>query len=289
MITFPNAKINLGLNILRKRTDGYHDLQSIFLPIGIKDALEVVQDNSILDFSFSNSGLKIDAPSDKNLVVKAYKILKNDFDLPPVKIHLHKVIPFGAGLGGGSADASFMFKLLNTMFELNLSNKILKNYARQIGADCAFFIENKPSFAVGIGDILEEISLDLQNHKIVVIKPKINLTTEKIYNYITPNENVSDLRNHLKEPITEWKNYFFNDFENVIFNRHLEIKEIKQNLYKKGAIYAAMSGSGSSVFGIFNSDFDFDKIKNDISSDLLESSNIFVTELCACNEITFTF
>ena len=266
MIVFPNAKINLGLNILRKRADDYHDLQSIFLPVGIKDALEVIIDNKISDYSFSNSGLKIDAPTDKNLVVKAYELLKKDFNLPAVKIHLHKTIPFGAGLGGGSADASFMFKLLNSMFELNLSAEKLKNYARQIGADCAFFIDNKPSFATGIGDILQEISIDLQNYQLIIVKPKINLNTQKIYNYITPNENVIDLRKNIKKPISEWKNLFFNDFEDVIFSRHPEIKQIKQKLYEKGAVYSAMSGSGSAVFGIFKSNFDLEKLMFDKSS-----------------------
>ena len=263
MIVFPNAKINLGLNILRKRIDGYHDLQSIFLPIEIKDALEVVRDDTITDYHFSNTGLRIDAPADKNLVIKAFKILRNDFGLPPVKIHLHKIIPFGAGLGGGSADASFMLKLLNTMFELNLSNKELKNYAKQIGADCSFFINNKPSFATEKGDILEHITVNLNKYQIIVAKPKINLNTKKIFSYITPNESVVDLREHIKKPISEWKKCFFNDFEEVVFSRHPEIKEIKLNLYKIGAVYAAMSGSGSAVYGIFEPDFDLKRIKFD--------------------------
>ncbi|MBN2890269.1 MAG: 4-(cytidine 5'-diphospho)-2-C-methyl-D-erythritol kinase [Bacteroidales bacterium] len=255
MIVFPNAKINLGLNILKKRIDGYHDIQSVFLPIDIKDALEVVVNKETEDFIFTNSGLKIDAPTEKNLVVKAYKLLKNDFNLPPVSIHLHKVIPFGAGLGGGSADASFMFKLMNEMFNLNLSFEQLENYARQIGADCAFFIKNKPAIATGIGDILQTVSYDFSEFIVVVVKPDLNLNTAKVYSYITPNEQVERLNLLLDKPTEQWKNCFFNDFEKVIFSRHPQLEEIKNELYKKGASYAAMSGSGSSIFGLFNKNF----------------------------------
>lgn len=261
MIVFPNAKINLGLNILRKRPDNYHDLQSIFLPIDLKDALEVIVDKSIKDFKFTNTGLTIDAPAEKNHVIKAYKLLKNNFDLPPVKIHLHKVIPFGAGIGGGSANASFMLKLLNNLFDLKQTNEKLEEYAKKIGADCPFFIKNKPAYVEGIGDILSDIDYDFSNISVFLVKPNINLNTAKVYSFIKPNENVPELPEELNTPIENWKNTFTNDFENVIFSRHPEISKIKEKMYENGALYSSMSGSGSSVFGFFeniNIDIDFD-------------------------------
>ncbi len=251
MVTYPNAKINIGLNILRKRLDNFHDIQTVFYPVGIKDILEVVVNLASKNVEFINTGLQIDAPVEKNLVVKAYNLLKRDFNLPNVKIHLHKVIPFGAGLGGGSADAAFMITLLNKLFELKLSTKKMLKYASVLGSDCAFFILNKPAYATGKGDELQLVDLDLSNYRIEVKKPDIQLNTEKVYSFITPDENVKDLRKLIKLPIEEWKLSIKNDFENVIFSRHPEIEQIKADFYKKGAIYSAMSGSGSAVFGIF--------------------------------------
>jgi len=261
MITFPNAKINIGLNILRKRTDNYHDLQSIFIPIPLKDALEVVENKENNKIEFFNTGLQIDSPEDNNLVIKAYNLLKKDFDLPFVKIHLHKVIPFGAGLGGGSADATFMLKMLNDLFSLKLTDDNLKHYTKKIGADCTFFLSNKSCFATEKGDVLEPINFDFSKFQIVLIKPNINLNTAKMYSYITPNESVTDLRLLIKKPIEEWKNFIFNDFEKVITQQHKEIEEIKTFLYKSGAFFSAMSGSGSSVFGLFADNYDCSKIK----------------------------
>ena len=257
MVVFPNAKINIGLNILQKRPDNFHDIQTIFYPVMIKDVLEVVENKT---FDFSNTGLIIDAPAEKNLVVKAYHLLKNDFNLPEVKIHLHKVIPFGAGLGGGSADAAFMIKLLNEMFNLSLSDEKMINYAKLLGSDCAFFILNQPALGTQKGDVLEKIELDLSDYKIIVIKPDLQLNTAKVYSYITPNKNVDDLRKLIRQPIETWKKAISNDFEKVIFSRHREIAEIKNLMYKNGALFSSMSGSGSSVFGIFKRDniADFD-------------------------------
>ncbi|MBN2663870.1 MAG: 4-(cytidine 5'-diphospho)-2-C-methyl-D-erythritol kinase, partial [Bacteroidales bacterium] len=251
MVVFPNAKINLGLNILQKRPDNFHDIQTIFYPVMIKDVLEVVENEK---FEFINTGLKIDAPAEKNLVVKAYFLLKKDFNLPEVKIHLHKIIPFGAGLGGGSADAAFMIKLLNEMFNLSLSDKKMMNYAKFLGSDCAFFILNQPALGSQKGDVLEKIELDLSDYKIIVIKPYVQLNTAKVYSYITPNKNVEDLRILINKPIETWKKTIKNDFEKVVFSRHHEIADIKNLMYKNGALFSSMSGSGSSVFGIFKRD-----------------------------------
>lgn len=276
MITFPNAKINIGLNILKKRQDNYHDLQSIFVPIQLKDALEVVENKDNNKIEFINTGLKIDSTDENNLVIKAYNLLKNDFELPFVKIHLHKVIPYGAGLGGGSSDAAFMLLTLNNLFKLQLTKEDIKKYAKCLGADCAFFIENKPCFATEKGDNLEIINFDLSNYQIVLIKPDINLNTTKMYSYITPNDKVINLKTHIKQPIEEWKNMFFNDFEKVIFERHKEVAEVKQFLYNSGALYSAMSGSGSSVFGLFSKDFDCNSI-------VYENSFIWKSKLANSN------
>ncbi len=261
MIVFPNAKINLGLNILRKREDNYHDLQSIFLPIDLSDALEVVEDKSISGYEFYSSGLKIDAEAENNLVVKAYKLLKNDFDLPAVKIHLHKKIPFGAGIGGGSADASFMLRLLNEMFALQLKDEVLEKYAVRIGADCPFFIKNTPALVTGIGDKLQPIDVDFSDFKILLIKPQMNINTSKIFGEITPSLDAPNILQALSSPISNWKKLFKNDFENVIFERHHEIKEIKNKLYEAGAFYASMSGSGSVVFAFFEDKIKYPTIK----------------------------
>ncbi len=271
MIVFPNAKINLGLNILSKRDDGYHNLQSFFLPVDIKDVLEVVVNKDSNNIDFFNSGLKINTPQNENLVVKAYNVLKKDFDLPPVKIHLHKVIPFEAGIGGGSADASFMLKLLNNKFELQLSVEKLEKYAKTIGADCPFFIKNKPALVQGIGDVLETINYDFSKFTVAIIKPNINLNTSKMFKYITPNKNVEDLRNLLKHPIEDWKYLFKNDFEKVIFNRHKELADIKNKMYEQGAVYSAMSGSGSTIFGFFD--------KLEMVQNLIFKEKIIITKI----------
>lgn len=248
MISFPNAKINIGLNVLEKRPDGYHNLETIFFPVKLADALEVVEADK---FAFSSSGIEIGGKAESNLVVKAYHLLKNDFELPAVRIHLHKVIPFGAGLGGGSSDAAFTLKMMNDQFELGLRIDQLEKYASKLGADCPFFIRNKPRFAHGIGDKFEEISLDLSNLKIVIAKPAISVSTPDAYRNIVPQKPEFDLRNLAHLPIEEWKDVVKNDFENSVFPRYPEIEELKHSLYKSGAVYASMSGSGSAVFGIF--------------------------------------
>ena len=249
MVVFPNAKINLGLNILNKREDGYHNLETIFLPIHIKDVLEIIPSDK---FEFTTSGNTIDIKPEENICVKAYHVLKKDFpQLSFVKIHLHKAMPLGAGLGGGSADGSFTLNLLNKIFGLNLSTTQLINYALHLGSDCPFFIYNTPCLASGRGEILEKINLDLSTYKIIVINPGIHVSTGWAFTQLTPAPPVKTIRDIIHQPINRWKNELKNDFEKPVFKQHPEIKSIKDELYNKGATYASMSGSGSSVYGIF--------------------------------------
>lgn len=248
MIVFPNAKINIGLHVVSKRDDGYHNLETVFYPVELTDALEMAESN---DYKLTNSGITVDSQPEDNLVMKALHLLKEDFDLPPVHFHLHKTIPFGAGLGGGSSDAAFALKLLNDYFSLRLNSKELKGYAAQLGADCSFFIDNKPVFATGTGGQLKPVNLDLSDFKIVILKPPISVSTADAYKNIQPKVPKFNLAEIPHLPIEEWKNTVVNDFEKSIFPKYPEIKELKDKLYEMGALYASMSGSGSAVFGFF--------------------------------------
>lgn len=248
MIVFPNAKINLGLNVVSKRADGYHNLETIFYPVKLADALEFVEAG---ETSLSISGLTIDDDVANNLVLKAYRLLKHDFQLPEIQFHLHKIIPFGAGLGGGSSNAAFVLKSLNSFFQLQLSIQQLENYAAQIGADCPFFIQNKPTFAHGIGDQFEPVSLDLHEYQIVIVKPGVSVSTPEAYRNIVPAPAAFNLKELAKLPIEEWKDVVKNDFEKSVFSQYPAIEKLKKQLYELGAVYASMSGSGSAVFGIF--------------------------------------
>lgn len=248
MTTFPNAKINIGLNIVEKRADGFHNLETVFYPIQLADALEVAGSNR---FSFQITGINLDSPPENNLVVKAYRLLKQEYHLPPVKIHLHKVIPFGAGLGGGSSDAAFMLKMLNSLFKLNLPVPALEKYAVKLGADCAFFIRNKPSFASGKGEILSPAGLTLSNYSIILIKPPFSVGTADAYRDIAPKPPTFSLKMIEETPVRQWKDNLSNDFETPVFQLFPEIAKIKEKLYDIGAVYASMSGSGSAVWGLF--------------------------------------
>lgn len=253
MITFPNAKINLGLHITEKRPDGYHNLETIFYPIPLEDALEVTLLNgSERKFALHQSGMEIAGDPETNLVVKAYKLLADKYPLPPLDIYLHKHIPSGAGLGGGSSDAAFMLKLLNEKFALNLSDGTLEEYAATLGADCAFFIRNTPTFAEGIGNLFSPISLSLQGYQLVLIKPDVFVSTREAFAHIHPQKPKHSLKEIISYPVSEWKNYLINDFEESVFPQHPVIGKIREELYQAGALYAAMSGSGSSLFGIFH-------------------------------------
>jgi len=257
MICFPNAKINIGLNVVEKRQDGFHNLETIFLPIGLKDALEFIESDSL---SFENSGLTIDGDPLNNLCVKAWKLIQQDYNIPPIQIHLHKVIPFGAGLGGGSADAAFMLKLLNEYFKLNISEEKLINYALTLGSDCPIFIKNKACYGTGRGEILEQITVNLEGKYLVLINPGIHVPTRDAFATITPKHSEFDLRESIQKPIIEWENFIFNDFEKSIFPKYPAIAKIKETLYEQGALYASMTGSGSSVFGIFEDDKDLKEV-----------------------------
>ncbi|MBB1282813.1 4-(cytidine 5'-diphospho)-2-C-methyl-D-erythritol kinase [Flavisolibacter sp. BT320] len=255
MILFPNCKINLGLHILRKREDGYHDLQTIFYPFPLKDALEVVRHPSppVTDVEYSGSGLQVQGDLSNNICIKAYHLLKQDFpDLAPVKMHLHKTIPMGAGLGGGSADGAFTLLLLNQKFNLGLSEEALLQYALQLGSDCPFFIRNQPSFATGRGEILEPISLDLSGYQFVVVNPGIHVNTGWAFSQIRPMAERPSLKEIVQKPVETWKESLSNDFESPVSRQHPQIGRIKNLLSEQGAVYAAMTGSGSTVFGIFS-------------------------------------
>ena len=254
MVAFPNCKINIGLRIINKRADGFHNLETIFYPIALKDAIEINEETKeTKEITWSQTGLNIPGTADDNLCIKAYRLIKKDLpQLPNIKMHLHKAIPMGAGMGGGSADAAFILKLLNIKFNLELSNEQLISYALQLGSDCPFFIHNKPCYATGRGELLEEFPLDLSAYKLLLVNPDIHINTGWAFSNIIP----SDKGNHLKDlvamPISNWQQNIYNDFEKPVFEAAPEIAEIKAELISNGALYASMSGSGSTVFGIFD-------------------------------------
>lgn len=254
MITFPTAKINIGLQVTERRPDGYHNLDTIFYPIPICDALEVIIAEGVdYDCRLHISGISIEGDTDSNLVVRAYRLLAADYTLPPVDIFLHKHIPTGAGLGGGSSDASYMLRLLNEMFKLGITTKQLEGYATQLGADCPFFITGKPVYATGIGNEFHPIDLNLNGWHILVVKPDVFVSTKEAYSMVTPEMPEVTLDKKIVRPINEWKETISNDFEKGIFALHPELANIKAKLYSLGAKYAAMSGSGSALFGLFES------------------------------------
>jgi 4-diphosphocytidyl-2-C-methyl-D-erythritol kinase len=258
MITYPNAKINLGLNIVEKRPDGYHNLETVFYPINLQDALEVNLLEGEEEFSLKVSGVPIEGEPENNLVVKAYRLLKKDYpEMPAIDIHMYKHIPTGAGLGGGSADAAFMIKLLNDKFKLNLSIEKMEEYAAILGADCAFFIQNKPVFATGIGNIFEPIQLSLKGYYLVLVKPDIFVSTKDAFAHIIPTQPTQSLKEIIRMPVETWRATMKNDFEDSVFQKFPEIAAIKDKLYDLDAVYASMSGSGSSVYGIFREQVEF--------------------------------
>ncbi|MEQ8907990.1 MAG: 4-(cytidine 5'-diphospho)-2-C-methyl-D-erythritol kinase [Vicingaceae bacterium] len=245
----PNAKINLGLFIKCKREDGFHELESVFVPVDWKDELEIKE---AAEFSFSSSGLSIPGDLDNNLCVKAYQLLKQDFDIPAVQLHLHKNIPMGAGLGGGSSDAAFTLKGIDQLFELNLSHEKLEHYAAQLGSDCVFFIQNKTALVRGRGELLDfSLQLTLKAY-VLMVKPKVFISTQEAYSKIKPQAPQNSLPDLLQLPIAEWEGRLKNDFEAALFPDYPELATIKEKLYEAGAKYAAMSGSGSCLYGLFD-------------------------------------
>jgi len=250
MILFPHCKINLGLSIENKRPDGFHNIKTILYPIDLMDVLEInTSDES--QISMTMSGIPIQGNIQSNLCVRAYELINKDFHLPAVNIHLHKAIPHGAGLGGGSSDAAFTIKMLNSKFNLGLSNEQMKLYASELGSDCAFFIENKAVVAKGKGDIFEKTDISLQNYYILIVKPDVCVNTSEAYQWIKPQNAEIDIESILKLPIESWKEWLVNDFEESVFKKYPVIRSIKELFYKSGAVYAAMSGSGAAVYGIF--------------------------------------
>ena len=254
MICFPTCKINLGLRITNKRADGFHALETVFFPISIKDALEIIiePDTNAAPISFTSSGLAINGDPSDNLCFKAYGLLKKDYPtIPNIKMHLHKTIPMGAGLGGGSADGAFTLVALNQLFNLQLSVDKLMQYALTLGSDCPFFIINTPAFASGRGEILKPINVNLDGYYIVIVNPGIAISTKLAFSLITPKVPDTNMEAIICEPVTLWKEKLINDFEQPIFNSFPELANIKETLYQKGAVYASMTGTGSTVYGIF--------------------------------------
>lgn len=261
MITFPIAKINLGLNVVEKRLDRYHNLQTVFYPVPIMDALEIAPMSegfpSDVDCDLKVTNIHIEGDEQRNLVVRAYQLLKKDFpSLPRIHTHLWKGIPTQAGMGGGSSDCAYMIRLLNETFDLQLTNEQMQQYAAQLGADCAFFIESVPCYAEGIGEQLEPISLDLSGWYIGVVRPDIPVPTKEAFSRIHPHYPSLNCREVVMQPVETWRDNLINDFEESVFALHPEIGAVKEQLYKMGATYAAMSGSGSALFGLFKEEPD---------------------------------
>lgn len=250
MLRFPNCKINIGLSVVEKRDDGYHNIETVFYPVKIEDALEIVPAPNDTTRLFL-SGAPIYGDPEKNLVMKAYRLMEEAFRLPPVHIYLHKIIPFGAGLGGGSSDATQAILILNDLFELHLSTETLHNLAGRLGADCPFFLENRPLLATGKGDLFEDTPINIDTYWLMLIKPPYSVNTKDAYEKMIPKKAAIPLKTAIQEPVDRWKDCIFNDFEKPVFERYPFVKRIKDVLYDNGALYASMSGSGSAVYGIF--------------------------------------
>lgn len=250
MITFPNAKINLGLHILTKRDDGFHEIETIMWPLKLTDALEIIPASDGV-FRFTRSGISLPCDGKPNLCQRAWHLMQQHAGISPVHMYLHKAIPAGSGLGGGSADAAFTLKMLNSLFQCNLSVLELKTLAAAIGSDCSFFIENTPSIAKGRGEVLEPIRLQLPGMYLLLVVPKVLVNTAQAYSKVSPEIPLESLSSAVQHPVEKWKNRVFNKFEESVFVQHPLLLEIKHNLYAQGAVYASMSGSGSSIFGLF--------------------------------------
>lgn len=260
MLSFPNCKINLGLFVTEKRPDGYHNIETVFYPVPFCDMLEIIVSDKN---EFTTSGIEIPGSREANLCLKAYDILKRKFSLPCIKIHLHKQIPAGAGLGGGSSDAAYTIKLLNDIFSLKLSIEDMLDIASTLGSDCAFFIENKPVFATNKGDVFTGINPDLSNYHLLLVKPAVHVSTPEAYSMIKPGKASFPLTDIASLKMEDWKKYIINDFEEPVFLKHPEIRVLKETMYNYGAVYASMSGSGSAVYGIFKEPLDTEGLFKD--------------------------
>jgi 4-diphosphocytidyl-2-C-methyl-D-erythritol kinase len=251
MLVFPNAKINLGLQVINKRDDGFHNIATVFYPVNWCDALEVIENEGREEFLFSSTGLIIDGNPTDNLLYKTWELLRKNKPIPNIRVHLHKNIPMGAGLGGGSADAAFFIELLNSKFELHLSSAEKTAIANQLGSDCAFFLKNQPVLASGRGNEFKEIMVDLSSYFILLVHPGVHSNTREAYEGLVPKQPAVDLQDIISKPVEKWKDHLSNDFEKSIFIKYPQVKDLKDLLYANGALYASMSGSGSAVFGIF--------------------------------------
>lgn len=260
MISFPNCKINLGLHVTRKRQDGYHDIQTVFYPLPLCDVLEILKndlpkaDRLIPEsqIAFTTTGLPINGAAGKNLCIKAFELLQKDFpQLPAVQILLHKAIPIGAGLGGGSSDGSFALKLINEKFQLNIPLEKLLGYALQLGSDCPFFILNKPCYATSRGEMLQAIDLDLSTYSFIIVNPGIHINTAWAFQQIEPHDPKQSINEIIQMPVSSWITSLKNDFEKAVFAGYPQLRSIKERLYEYGALYASLSGSGSCLYGIF--------------------------------------
>ena len=261
MTVFPIAKINLGLKVVDKRPDGYHNLQTVFYPVGIKDALEIHPMDeafpSSVDCDLKVTNFHIEGDEQNNLVVRAYQLLKADFpQLPRIHAHLWKGIPTQAGMGGGSSDCAYTILLLNDMFQLQLTQQQMIGYAARLGADCPFFIHSAPCYAEGIGEMLQPIGLDLGQWHIAIVRPDVPVSTREAFSLIHPHYPECCCRDIVTQPVETWRELLVNDFEESVFAIHPELADVKQRLYELGAVYAAMSGSGSALFGLFREDVD---------------------------------
>lgn len=254
MILFPPAKINIGLSVLGKRDDGYHNIETVFYPVGLCDILEInLLKGDRNESVFTYTGLPIGGDPEKNLIVSAYRLLANDFSLPPVQVHLHKQIPMEAGLGGGSSDAAHMLKGLNQLFSIGLSETALHDYAYHLGSDCPFFISGTPAIGRGRGELLEPITLDMSNYTLFLVKPEISVSTREAYAAVTPRVgSPCDYRRLAELPLSQWKNLAVNDFEEPVFRRHPSVRAIKETLQAVGADYVSLTGSGSAVYAWFS-------------------------------------
>ncbi len=255
MVTFPNAKINIGLNITAKIEDGFHAIETIFFPIGLMDILEYIPSNNKNNLSIS--GIELESNTNDNLVMRAYQELSKEYPLPALQMHIHKKIPFGAGLGGGSANAAFMLKSLNESFQLNIEHEKLERIAGKLGSDCPFFLKNRPVYAYDRGDKMDEMNIDLKGYHLLLVVPNISISTPWAYSNCKPARPSADLRKLIKQPISSWQNNIKNDFEPIVFKNYPEIALIKSKLLEMGALFASLSGSGAAVYGIFKKEPDY--------------------------------
>ena len=257
MVAFPPCKINLGLNVLRRRSDGYHDIETCFYPVPRTDVLEIVPSR---EFKFEQTGINIPGPHEDNLCVKAYRLLQKDYGLDPVGIYLHKLIPPGSGLGGGSSDGTWTLRLLNSLFNLSIPVSRMKDYAARLGSDCPYFLHDEPMIGAGRGEQLMSVKLSLGGKYLVIIRPEVHVSTREAYQDVTPGAAKESIRSIIESlPVNQWKGRLINQFESAVMGKHQVIRNICEELYRAGAVFASMSGSGSAVYGLF-------EVEKDLSS-----------------------